>query len=208
MLNKRIENITSIVNQFTGRDGEPGDQKEIYILKSMWVMMLSEFEGSIKDLVESYIDRVKKLNIEQIHICLLLQHFHSQSGENITINNVMSVYKRNPNDISYLNFTREKKPKYKSHSVQKLFNSLGIFFSSEENTSLKKLDGIASTRDSIAHGDNNVEITKKELEQELLVIENIFSMLESKLEESLENAVSPRFRSPWLATEEINSYKS
>ena len=181
MLNKRIENITSIVNQFTGRDGEPGDQKEIYILKSMWVMMLSEFEGSIKDLVESYIDRVKKLNIEQIHICLLLQNFYSKYEENITINNVISVYQKNPNDISYLNFTRDYKPKYKSSSVQKLFNSLGIFFSSEEYTSLQKLNGIASTRDSIAHGDNNVEITKRELERELLVIENIFSMLESKL---------------------------
>ncbi|TXL02634.1 hypothetical protein BMR09_16480, partial [Methylococcaceae bacterium CS3] len=88
MLDKRIENITSIVNNFTGRDDEPGNQEEIYILRSMWVMMLSEFEGSIKDLVESYIDRVKKLNIEQIHICLLLQNFYSKYEENITINNV------------------------------------------------------------------------------------------------------------------------
>lgn len=181
MINQRIENIASIINQFTGRDGEPSNKKESYILKAMWVMMLSEFEGSIKDLVESYIDRVKQLNIEQIHICLLLQHFYSKSEENITINNVMSVYKKNPNDISYLNFTRDYKPKYKSASVQKLFNSLGIFFSPEENTSLQMLDGIASTRDSIAHGDNNVQITKTELERSLLVIKSIFNMLESKL---------------------------
>lgn len=181
MINQRIENITSIVNQFTGRDGEPSNEKERYILKAMWVMMLSEFEGSIKDLVESYIDRVKQLDIEQIHICLLLQHFYSKSEDNIKISNVISVYKKDPNEISYLHFTRDYKPKYKSASVQKLFNSLGIFFSSEERTSLQLLDGVASTRDSIAHGDNNVQITKTELEGSLLIIKNIFNMLESKL---------------------------
>jgi len=181
MIVQRAQNIVNIVNQFQGANSEPSNESEFYILKSMWIMMLSEFEGSIKDLVESYIDDVKKENINDIHICLLLQHFYSKSEKNISISNVVTVYKKNPSEINYKNFTRDYKPKYKSDAVEKLFNTLGIFFSPPELSKLKMLDGIASTRDSIAHGDTNVQITKKELEERLSDLQAVFSLLESKL---------------------------
>lgn len=181
MIVQRAQNIIDIVSQFRGTNSEPSNECEIYILKSMWIMMLSEFEGSIKDLVESHIDAVKRQNINDIHICLLLQHFHSKPEENITINNIISVYKKDPNEINYRNFTRDYKAKYKSNPVEKLFNTLGVFFSPSEITKLKMLDGIASTRDSIAHGDTNVQITKRELEERLSDLQEIFSLLEKKL---------------------------
>ncbi len=185
MINARVQNIIDVANKFTGTDGEPCEGTEFYILKSMWVMMLSELEGSIKELAEFYIDEVKKSEIHKINICLLLQNFYPNSEENLTINKVISVYKKNPKDIDYRNFTRNYKPKYKSQAVEKLFNTLGIFFSEEEITSLKMLDGIASTRDSIAHGDNQIQITKKELEERLLEIKNTYNMLKNKLDSNL-----------------------
>jgi hypothetical protein len=181
MIIQRAQNIISIVNQFEGANSEPSNDLEFYILKSMWIMMLSEFEGSVKDLVESHIDNVKKKNINDIHICLLLQNFYSKDEENITIGNVTSVYKKDPNAISYRNFTKDYKAKYKAASVEKLFNTLGVFFSPSEITKLKMLDGIASTRDSIAHGDSGVQITKKELEERLDDLKAVFNMLEGKL---------------------------
>jgi len=181
MIIQRAQNIIDIVSQFRGTNSEPANASEFYILKSMWIMMLSEFEGSIKDIVESHIDNIKRQNINDIHICLLLQHFYSNSEENISISNIVSVYKKDPNEINYRNFTRDYKPKYKSSSVEKLFNTLGVFFSSSEITKLKMLDGIASTRDSIAHGDTNVQITKRELEDRLSDLQVVFSLLESKL---------------------------
>lgn len=181
MIKQRTQHIVAIANKFTGKDGEPKDDTELYILKSMWIMMLSEFEGSVKDLVESYILKIRKTEIRQIHVCLLLQNFYPNSEEDLTINKIISIYKKDPKEISFRNFTRDYKPKYKSTAVEKLFNTLGIFFSLEEITSLKMLDGIASTRDSIAHGDHQVEITKKELKHRLEDISNIFNMLKGKL---------------------------
>jgi len=181
MIDQRTQNIINIVNQFKGENSEPSNESEFYILKAMWIMMLSEFEGSLKDLVESHIDDVKKKNINDIHICLLLQNFYLKSEENISIGKVVNAYKKDPREINYKNFTRDYKPKYKSNAVEKLFNTLGIFFLPSEITELKMLDGIASTRDSIAHGDTNVQITKKELEERLSDLQTVFSLLERKL---------------------------
>jgi len=181
MIEGRTQQIASIVGGFTGRYGEPGNDQERYILKSMWVMMLSEFEGSIRVLVEEYITEIKSKPINEIHVCLLLQNFHSDSKENFTINDIIDVYKKTTNEISYRNFTRNNKPKYNSDSVEKLFNTLGLFFTQEENLSLKMLNGITTTRNAIAHGDHNVEITKSELESKLEDILNIFNMLKAKL---------------------------
>ena len=64
MLVKRLKNIQKILKDFTGKNGEPKYEKELYILKSMWVMMLSEFEGIIKDIIEHHIDNIKKIPIE------------------------------------------------------------------------------------------------------------------------------------------------
>lgn len=179
-MKNRIQTILHILDKFTGKDGEPNSDLEFYILKSMWVMMLSEFEGSIKGLAEAYIDKVKTLNSDQIHICLLLQNFHHNSEDTLTIDKVISVYKEDPKKITYKHFTRDKKPKNKSSSVEKLFNTLGIFFSDKDQMSLRLLDSIASTRDSIAHGDNQVQITTKELKGRLSDIEDIFNMLNKK----------------------------
>jgi hypothetical protein len=41
---------------------------------------------------------------------------------------------------------------------------MGVFFVENEHILLSVLDSVASTRDSIAHGNIGVEITKKQLE--------------------------------------------
>ncbi|MBU3924337.1 hypothetical protein KJ854_00190 [Patescibacteria group bacterium] len=70
------------MKDFTGKNGEPKNDKELYVLKSMWVMMCAEFEGSLKDLVENYIDFVKrKKNIKDMHVCFLLQNFYGNKEE-------------------------------------------------------------------------------------------------------------------------------
>ncbi len=178
------ENITDVVSKFTGENNEPSGEVEAYILKSMWVMMLSEFEGNIKDLVELHIDNVKKLDINEIHICLLLQHFLSDKEGRMNVKDVISVFKKDPQKISYSKFTRDYKPKYKFKPIEKLFNSLGVFFSDSDERMLKKLDGIASTRDSIAHGDRSVAITKQELVDRIDDLREIFTLLEKKLDTS------------------------
>ena len=58
--------ILSVLGTFTGRDGEPRGESEQYTLKAMWIMMLSEFEASVKLKVENYIDRVKANDISNI----------------------------------------------------------------------------------------------------------------------------------------------
>ena len=118
MIKHRINHIRTIIGTFTGKDGEPKDDLEFYILKSMWIMMLSEFEGSLKDLVESYIDEVKNMKIKDINVCVLLQPFFPNK-ENFTMENVIKIYKEDPKKITYLNFTRNKQVRYKSGAVQK-----------------------------------------------------------------------------------------
>jgi len=84
-------------------------------------------------------------------------------------------------EISYRNFTKDRVPKYKANAVEKLFNNLGVFFSEGELVDLSILDSIASTRDSIAHGDFGVEITKMQLVEQLEKLENLMSLLSRKL---------------------------
>ena len=175
------ERILNVLSSFTGEYGEPRGESESYIVKAMWLMMLSEFEASIKSKVENYIDDIKQRNISDIHVCLLTRHFWGDKKEELTLNKIISFYKRNPTEISYENFTRDKVPKYKTKAVEKLFNSLGIFFTEEERTSLSVLDSIASTRDSIAHGDHSVEITRRQLEEQLQKLEGVLDLLASKL---------------------------
>lgn len=173
--------ILDVVSNFTGRDGEPQGDAEIYTLKAMWLMMLSEFEASIKNKVENYIDEVKKKDISDISVCLLIRNFTGNKEEMLTPHKIVSFYKKSPSEISYLNFTKDRVPKYKAKAVETLFNYLGIFFDEEELTSLSVLDSIASTRDSIAHGDFGVQITRKQLEEQLQNLEEVLRLLVSKL---------------------------
>lgn len=173
--------ILSVLGTFTGRDGEPRGESEQYTLKAMWIMMLSEFEASVKLKVENYIDRVKANDISNIHICLLIRNFFGNKQEELTLNKIVAFYKKNPSEINYSNFTRDRVPKYKAQAVEKLFNSLGIFFDEEELVSISILDSIASTRDSIAHGDIGVGITRRELESHLLDLDQLMELLDNKL---------------------------
>jgi len=173
--------ILDVLRAFTGRDGEPKNEVESYMLKAMWLMMLSEFEASVKQKAENYIDKIKKKDISNIHICLLIRHFHGNSEDPLTANKIVGFYNKDPREISYRNFTKDKVPKYKTKAVEKLFNNMGIFFTSDELTSLSILDSVASTRDSIAHGDINVQITRKELEEQLHNLSELTKMLEEKL---------------------------
>jgi hypothetical protein len=180
MISNRIQTITSILDGFTGNDNEPANDSEFYILKSMWVMMMSEFEGTLKDSVESHIDRVKNLEVKDIPLCILLQHTFPNK-DSFTMDDVIKVYKQDPKKISYLNFTKNKKIKYKPDSVQNLFITLGIILSSQEMDKVRLLEGMASTRDAIAHGDQQISITRSEIEQRLIEIKEIYSILERKL---------------------------
>lgn len=184
MLAKRLKSIQKILRDFTGKNGEPKDDKELYILKSMWIMLSAEFEGSLKDLAGGYIDSVKrKKDIKDMHVCFLLQNFYGSKEDKVEFSKgeILGLFKRKKSGISNLNFTKNKKPTYKSFAVEFLFNSLGIFFTDNELTDLKLLDGIASTRDSISHGDHLVLITRKELEKNMIVIKDIYKMLKKKL---------------------------
>jgi RiboL-PSP-HEPN len=173
--------ILNVLSTFTGRDGEPKNDNELYILKAMWLMMLSEFEASIKQKAEKYIDEIKKKDISDIHICLLVRHFHGGIEDELTITKIVSFYKKNPKDISYRHFTQDRVPKYKTKAVEKLFNNMGIFFTPEEHSLLSVLDSVASTRDSIAHGDIGVEITRKQLEDQIQHLSRLLKMIETKL---------------------------
>lgn len=176
------DRISQVLQTFTGRDGEPREDTEIYILKAMWLMMLSEFEASLKSKVESYIDQIKTKDISEIHICLLIRNFLGDKQEELTLNKIVSYYKKNSNEISYRNFTQDRVPKYKAAAVEKLFNNLGIFFSNEEATLITELDSIASTRDAIAHGDIGVQITRKQMEEQLDKLSEIMELLNNKLQ--------------------------
>jgi hypothetical protein len=173
--------ILDVVSTFTGREGEPGNEVESYMLKAMWLMMLSEFEASVKQKAENYIDRIKEKEISEIHICLLVRNFHGNSEDELTINKIVSCYKKNPREINYRNFTQDRVPKYKTKAVEKLFNNMGIFFTEDECILLSVLDSVASTRDSIAHGNIGIEITRKQLEEQLQNLNDISKMLEEKL---------------------------
>ena len=177
--------ILDVLSKFEGRDGEPNNDSEIYILKSMWLMMLSEFEASIKGIVEAYIDAVKNKDISDIHICLLIRNFHGNKEEELTTNKIISFYKKEASEITYRNFTQDRVPKYKHKAVETLFNNLGVFFTDEEKMGLSILDSIASTRDSIAHGDIGVQITRTELEGELDKLEELSNSLREKLNNSV-----------------------
>lgn len=173
--------ILAILSNFTGRDGEPNTESESYILKAMWLMMLSEFEASIKSKVENYIDEIKKKDISDIHICLLIKHFYKGKEEALTPSKIVSFYKRHASEISYRYFTGDRVPKYKTQAVIGLLDNLGIFLIDEEQTLLSVLNSIASTRDSIAHGDFDVQITRRELENKLDKLDELLRMLSSKL---------------------------
>lgn len=182
MLSSRLKVIKAVIQGFSGKDSEPGDDTEIYVLKSMWVMLMSEFEASIKDMVESYIDKIKKSkDVSDMHICFLIQNFYGNKEEDLTIEKILSLYNKKKSDITYSNFTRNKKTKYKHEHIKKLFNMLGIFFTEKEDLRIKLLDGIASTRDSIAHGDYSVSVTSKQLKENIKTIIDIHKTLKTKL---------------------------
>ena len=183
MLSTRLKAIKKVVSEFKGVNNEPSNVVENYILKSMWVMLMSEFEASIKDIVESYIDEIKKKKkISEIHICLLLQNFYgNKEDESLTVQKVLDLHNRKKKDIEYRNFTKNKKVKYKYDHIKTLFNSLGIFFKNEEDLKIRLLDGIASTRDSIAHGDHGISITSKQLSEDIITVTTVYKILKKKL---------------------------
>jgi hypothetical protein len=185
MIDVRIQNILNVVDQFSGvkteYGREPKTDLEQYILKSMWVMMLSEFEGSIKELAENYLDKIKGYDIKNIHTCILLTHFEPKNNNSSSVEKLIDAYQQDPKLINYAKFTKDKKPKYKQEPIVRLFNSLGVMFTAEEFSELKKLDSMAQTRDAIAHGDNAIQITAKELKDHLNELKIIFDILEQKL---------------------------
>jgi hypothetical protein len=180
-MNDGKERILAVLSTFSGREGEPENPVQSYTLKAMWLMMLSEFEASIKAKVDNHIDEVRKLDISDIHVCLLIRHFYKGKEGDLTPSKIVSFYKRSANEISYQFFTGDKVPKYKAQAVTKLFDNLGLFLTEEESILLSELDSAASTRDSIAHGDFDIQITRRELEEKLDKLGIALNMLSNKL---------------------------
>ena len=175
------EKIVSVLSTFTGKNGEPGNTHESYMLRAMWVMMLSEFEASFKELVERYLDQVKTLDISDVHVCLLIRNFRGEKKDELTPGRIVSYYKKKASDIQYGNFTGDKKAKYKPDAVQRLLNNLGIFPTDDQITSIALLGGLASTRDAIAHGDTNISITSAELVQNVQLVSELVETLKGIL---------------------------
>lgn len=202
MVAHKFSSIRKIID-FQNSNNEPHTDDEKYILRAMWVMMMAEFEGSIKEIAENYITKIKKLSIDGINPCILLTHFSGEIYEEGTqkrkfpdnpIEKLSKIYElhdgynqnniTNKNlieEIDYKKFTKDEKPKYKFKEIIKLFNSLGIFFNYDEKLQLLKLESMGEIRNSIAHGDT-VEITANELRENLTHLENIFKMLEKRLD--------------------------
>jgi len=180
MISEQLSNIKEVLNTFKGINGEPKGGVERYILKASWVMVCAEFEGCLKEIVRNYIDQIKNIeDLKQIHPCLIAK---SEFGNgNFNIGKLITIFKEGQNKISHKNILVDNATLYRMHPIRQLFDSMGIFLSDEERSQMKLLDGIAKTRDSIAHGDRAVEITRKELEANITKITDIYHLLESKL---------------------------
>ncbi len=183
MIDEQLKNIKDVLSSnLTGHNGEPNPEKgsELYILKSMWVMLCAEFEGCLKEIVKTHISQISKIeNLNLIHPCLLVKGSYGEANLNAV--NLVEIFKNGKNPISLEKILTKNTSIYKKYPVSNLFNSLGIFFSDEELLTMKTLDGVGKTRDSIAHGDREISITRKELEGNIEKIGKIYFLLKSKL---------------------------
>lgn len=150
-------------------------------------MVCAEFEGCLRDEVESFIDSLKrKKMVKDMHVCFLLQNFYGNNKmKKFSIGEILGLFKKRKKGINYGNFTRDKKPRYKSAPIERLFNSLGIFLNQKNLIDIKLLDGIASTRDAIAHGDRGILVTRKELEDNMVVIKKVYKILKKELKKQI-----------------------
>ncbi len=187
MISEQLENIKKVLATFDGnKNGEPKNEVEIYILKSLWVMLCADFEGCLKEIIYDYVEKIKDVkDILKIHPLLVIRN--SFGNKKFTIEELCETFNGHLNKdytISKYNFVETTETCYKSYPIEKIFNRLGLFFDSEEKTTVRSLDSIASTRDSVAHGDRNISITRKELEQNIDKIEEIYHLLANKLQYS------------------------
>jgi len=181
-MKEKFSHIRDVLKIFLGGENRQPPEIEYYILKSMWVMMVAEFEGSVKELAEDYIDKIKEYDIKTIHPCILLTCFKPDNKNSSPAEKFIEVYDKDPKKIDYKYFTRNNISKYNQESIIKLFNSLGITFIEEEEKELGNLNGIAQIRNSIAHGNKGTNITEPELREELKYLESIYEMLQNKLD--------------------------
>jgi hypothetical protein len=187
MINERLKNIKKVLKTFDSenmRSGEPKDEIELYILKSLWVMLCAEFEGCLKDLIYDHIEKIKnEKNLQKMHPILIMRN--NWGDRKFSTDEFFSFIndERNMKDytISKYNFVSEIETCYKPNSIEKVFNRLGIFFDKIDKSTIQNLRPIACTRDSIAHGDRNISITKKELETHINEVEKIYELLKNKL---------------------------
>ena len=197
-----IRNVTEMV--FTGKsvsvfleDSEldikepnPNNKHEGYILAAMWVMMVAEFEGSIKELVEDYIEKIKLLDISEIHACILWQNFvqkdNQKDNTKPNATRIIELYNNNynPKDISAKKITGDFKPRQSAKAIAEMFHALGVYVD-EEDSVLKKLDAINSTRNQIAHSGGGVDVAATDLNRAFTDVLEIYQMLEKKLNASL-----------------------
>jgi hypothetical protein len=184
MINEQLEGIKKVLATFdNNKNGEPASDVEVYVLKSLWVMLCAEFEGCIKEMVYDYVEKIKDVkDILKIHPLLIITNdFGSQDLNSQKLFQIFNEKLNKKYTINKDRFISKQETCYKFGSIERVFNRLGIFFSSKDKNELKQLDSIASTRDSIAHGDRNISITRKELEQNIDNVGEIYKLLASKL---------------------------
>lgn len=184
MINEQLEGIKKVLATFdNNKNGEPTNDVEVYVLKSLWVMLCAELEGSIKEMVYDYVEKIKDVkDILKIHPLLIITNdFGSQDLNSQKLFQIFNEKLNKKYTINKDRFIGKQETCYKFSSIERVFNRLGIFFSLKDKNELRQLDSIASTRDSIAHGDRNISITRKELEQNIDSIKKIYKLLASKL---------------------------
>jgi hypothetical protein len=187
MINEQLNNIKKVLKTFDSkkeRDGEPKDEIELYILKSLWVMLCAEFEGCLKDLIYDHINKIKnEKNLQKMHPILIMRD--KWVDKKFTTDEffffVNDEVAGKDYEIKKENFVNKNETCYKPQTIEKVFNRLGIFFDKSDKNTVSNLYSIASTRDSIAHGDRNISITRKELEEHINQVEKIYKLLKNKL---------------------------
>jgi len=136
MLKERLNIISEVINSF--QKSEPSNEQERYVLSSMWVMAVGEFEGSVKNLTENYLDFLKnnKKN-EELNISLLLK-IHYPKKTKFTKLEIEELYTKSIKDIDFDKIIDPKKPRNKSQSLSDLFEDIGIKFKKEDYTAISQ----------------------------------------------------------------------
>ena len=107
-------------------------------------MAIAEFEGSVKNISDEYIDFIKRnKNPKHLSISILLKFFYPQKTT-LTKEQVENLYDKDISDIDFDKIVDPKKPRNKPQSIADLFNDLGMKFNKNDLIYISELKGISS----------------------------------------------------------------